>query len=75
MGSRIIIIIINGVKEPIHVYQNCYTNRILIFDGYVKEKESSKTRIIIWVNAILNQLGNVTIMPRFEDSCMIYRPE
>ena len=54
----------HGIKEPIHGHQNCYTNQILIFGGYVKVKESLYTRVIIWVNTILNHIDTSTILPR-----------
>ena len=69
-----IININNGVKEPTHGYQNCNTNQILIFGGYVKVRESLYTQVIIWVNAILNYIDTRLTLPRYESSCMIYRP-
>ena len=42
----------NGIKQPTCRYQNCNTSQILIFGGYVKVRESSYTRVIIWVNTI-----------------------
>ena len=45
-----IIRINNGIKEPIRGYQNCNTNQILIFGGYVKVRESLYTRVVIWVS-------------------------
>jgi hypothetical protein len=46
----------NGIKEPTRGYHNCDTNQILIFDGYVKLRESFYTRVIIWVDTILNHI-------------------
>ena len=40
----------NGIKEPTRGYQNYNSNQILIFDGYVKVRESLYIRVIIWVN-------------------------
>ena len=51
------------------------TSQILIFGGYVKVKESFYTRVIIWVNTILNHIDTTAILSRYEDSCLVYRPE
>ena len=65
----------NGIKEPTHGYQNCNTNQIMIFGGYLKVRESLSTRVIIWVNTILNHIDIRAILPTHEGSCMVYRPE
>ena len=51
----------HGIKEPTYGYQNHNTNQILIFGGYVKVRESLYTRIIIWVNTILNHIDTKLI--------------
>ena len=38
----------NGIKELTHGYQNCNTNQIMIFGGYLKAWESLYTQVIIW---------------------------
>ena len=70
-----IININNGIKEPTHGYQNCNTSQILIFGGYVKVRESLYTRVIIWVNTILNHIDTREFLPRYEGSCNVYRPK
>jgi hypothetical protein len=42
------------VKELTYGYQNCNTNQIHIFDGYVKMRESLNTQVIIRINTILH---------------------
>ena len=32
-----------GIREPTGGYQNCHTSQILVFDGYVKVRESLYT--------------------------------
>ena len=39
--------------------------------GYVKVREILYTRVIIWVNAILNHVVNKAILHMHESSCMI----
>ena len=46
----------NGIKEPTRGYQNCNISHILIFCGYVMVRESLCTRVIIWVNTMLNHI-------------------
>ena len=65
----------NRIKEPTHGYQNCHTSQLLIFVGYVKARESLYTRVIIWVDTILYHINTRAILPRYEGSCMLYRPE
>ena len=38
-------------------------------------RESLYSQIIIWVNNTLYRIGSRVIVPRWEGSCMIYRPE
>jgi hypothetical protein len=38
-------------------------------------RESMSTGVIIWVNTILNHIDIKAVLPRYEDSCMVYRPE
>ena len=65
----------NDIKETTCGHQNCHTSQILIFGGYVKAREPLFTQIIIRVNAILNHIDTRVFLPRYEGSCMIYRPE
>ena len=69
------IFINNGIKESTHGYQNCNTNQIMIFGGYLKVTESLSTQVIIWVNTILNHIDIRAILPTHEGSCIIYRPK
>ena len=46
----------------------------MTYDEYVKVRESLSIRIIIWVDTILNHIDTRMILPRYEDSCMVYRP-
>ena len=69
------VIIISGITEPTCGYQNCNSSEILIFDGYVKVRETLSTQVFIWVNTILNHIDTRAILPRCEGSCMVYRPE
>ena len=70
-----IININDGIKEPTHGYQNCNISQILIFDGYVKMRESLYTQVIICVNTILKCIDTKVILPRYKSSCMVYRPK
>ena len=54
MGSMININ--NGIQKPTYGYQNCNTNQKLICGGYVNVRESLCTRVIIWVNTILDHI-------------------
>ena len=45
-----IININNGIKEPTPGYQNCNTNQILMFGGYVQMREFLYILVVIWVN-------------------------
>ena len=65
----------NGITEPTLGYQNCSASHILIFGAYVKVRESLYTRVIIWINTTLNHIDARGILPRYEGSCMLYRPE
>ena len=50
-------------------------SQILIFGAYVKVRESLYTQVIIWINTTLNHIDARGILPRYEGSCMLYRPE
>ena len=50
-----------GFKELICRCQNCDAMQILIFDGYLKMRESLYTWKFIWVNTILNHIDTSTI--------------
>ena len=63
----------NGIKEPTRRYQSCNTNRIMIFSGHVKVRESLSTQVIIWVNTILNHIDTRAVLPRYAGSRMKYR--
>ena len=63
------------IKEPICGYQIVKSSQILIVGGYVKVSESLYTLVIIWVITILNHIDTRTILPRYEESYMIYRPK
>ena len=65
----------NGIKEPTCGYQKYNSSQILIFDGYVKVRESLYTQVIIWVNTSLNHIDTREILPGYQASCMVYRPE
>jgi hypothetical protein len=56
-------------------YQNCNTTQILLFGGYVNVRQSLYPRVTIWVNISLKHIVIRTILLRYEDSCMVYRPE
>jgi hypothetical protein len=73
MASRININ--NGIKDPIHGYQNRNTSQVLIFGGSVKMRESLCTQVSVWVNTILNHIDTRKIFPWYEGSCTVYRPE
>lgn len=77
IGQRIVsaIIINNEIKAPTHGYQNCDTSQRLIFGGHVKLRKSFCTRVNIWVSTILNHINTGMVLPRYEGSCMVYRPE
>ena len=64
----------DGTKVLTHGYQKFNTSKLLIFDEYVKMRESLYTRVIIWVNTILNHMNNKEFLPRYEGSCMVCRP-
>ena len=32
-------------------------------------------RVIIWVSTILNHIDTKVILPRYRDSCLVYRPK
>ena len=70
-----IIKINNGIVEPTYGHQNCYTSQILIFGGYLKVRESLHTRVTIWVNTISNHIDTTAFLPRYQGSCMVYRPK
>ena len=56
------------VKDPTHGYQHCNTFQILIYDGYVKVRESWYTQVIIWVNTILHHSDTRVTLPRLGGS-------
>ena len=60
----------NGIKEPMCGYENRNTSQICIFDGHVKVRESFYTRVIVWVNTILNNIETNTFFPTYEGPCM-----
>jgi hypothetical protein len=70
-----IININNSMKEPAHGSQNCNTSQILIFGGCVKVRASLHTRVIIRDNTILYHIDARAFLPRYEGSCMVYRPK
>ena len=47
----------------------------MVYGGYLKVKNSLYTRVIIWVNTILNYLDTRTILPRYERSYMVFKPK
>jgi hypothetical protein len=51
--------------------QNCNTNQMLLFGGYIKVRESLHAQVNIWVNTILNYI----IIPRYENSRIEHRPK
>ena len=55
--------------------KNYSTSQILISGGHVKGIESLYTQVIIWVNSILNHIDSKAVLPRYEGSCMMYRPK
>ena len=65
----------NDIKTHTQGYQNCNTSQILVFGEYVKMRKSLYTQVIIWVDNILNHLDTRALLPRYQDSCMVYRPE
>ena len=70
-----IININNGIQEPTWGHQNYNTNQILIFGRNLKVRKSLYTRVIIHVSTILNHIDIKVNLPRYESSCMVYRPE
>ena len=64
----------HGTKEPTCGYQDCSTSQILIFGGYVKVRKYLYTEVIKWVNTILNLIDTRVILRKYEDTCMVYRP-
>ena len=73
IGKSFIAIINNndGIKELTHGYQNCNTSQMLMFGGYPKVEESYYSRVVIWVNIMLNHIDTRAILPRYEGSCMV----
>lgn len=51
------------------------THFVLIFDGYLRLRESFSIQVIIWVNTFLKHFDAKVILTKFEGSCMVYRPE
>ena len=71
-----IININNGINELTRGYQNYNTIQILISNRYVNVSLVSLCAlIIIWIDIILNHTNTRVILYKYEDSCMIYRPE
>ena len=73
-----IININNGIKEPTCWYQNCNTNQISIFGGYIKVRESLYPSYYLdqyHENTIQNHIDTVAILPGYEGSCMEYWTE
>ena len=68
----LIINIKNGIKERACGHENCNTSQELTIDGSVKVREFLHTRVIIWVNTILNHIDIRVILPKYEDPCMVY---
>lgn len=63
-------------KEPTHGLQSCNIGRIWIFSEYFEVRESLHTRVVSWVNmSILNHNNTKESLSKYEDNCMIYRPE
>lgn len=48
---------------------------MLIFGGYFKVGKSLCPWVITWVNTILNHIDARATLPRYDGSCMVYRPE
>ena len=65
----------SGIEEPNHEYQNGDTSQILIFGEYVTVRESLYTRVVFWLNTILNHIDTRTILPKYEGCCMVHRPK
>ena len=63
------------IKEPTLQCHNCDSSQILIFSRYVKVTESLYARVIIWVNTILTHIDTRMLLPKYEGSCMAYRPK
>ena len=40
-----------------------------------RENESLHTQVVIWVNVVLNHTNSRTMLPKYEDSCMVCRLE
>ena len=53
----------NVIKEPTEEYQNWNTTKMLVYGGYVKVRESLYTRVIFWVNTILNHINTRAVLP------------
>ena len=62
-------------KEPTSGHQNCKTSQILIFFGYVKVRESLCAQLLICFNNILTHDAIRANFPRYEGSCLLYRPK
>ena len=70
-----IINITYGIKEPTHGCKKCINSQMLIFGGYLKVGKSLCPWVITWVNTILNHIDARATLPRYDGSCMVYRPE
>ena len=61
----------NRIKEPTHGYQKCNTSQKLILRGILRVRESLNTRVIIWINSILNHIDTRVESLRHEGSCIL----
>ena len=48
---------------------------VINISEYVKVIESFYTRVVIWVDTILNHIDTRTLLSRYEGSCMVVRPK
>ena len=51
-----------GIKEPMHGCQFCNTTQILIYLYFCIVSENLYTRVIIWINTILNHVDMITVL-------------
>jgi hypothetical protein len=57
-----------GIKEPTMGIKFLIPVKLLIFHGYVKVRKPLCTRVLIWVNTILNHfnhIGTRPMLPRY----------
>ena len=38
-------------------------------------RESFHTRVNFWVNTIVNHIDTMAFLPRYEGSCLVYKPK